>query len=126
MIRARDDRIQTVAHEPDYITGRPASSGSGEDWPAKAAATVEQYVGKVREKTTGPALVASRYAVYALALALIAFVLLIVLLVLMVRGLVVATGYLPFVTPGETWAAYYLLGGIFVVAGAVLWRKKEA
>ena len=96
-----------------------------DDWPSKASATVVHYVGTVRDRTTGPALVASRYAVYALAMALIALVLLVLLLLLMVRLLVSATGELSFVDEGETWLAYYILGAIFVLGGALLWRKKE-
>ncbi len=95
------------------------------DWPTKASETVVDYVGKVRDKTTGPALVASRYAVYALALALIAFVLLILILIALVRLLVTATNQLAFIDDGETWLAYYILGGIFLLAGMLLWRKKE-
>jgi hypothetical protein len=96
-----------------------------DDWPARASATVVQYVGTVREKTTGPALVASRYAVYAVAMALIACVLLVLLLVLLVRLLVTATALFPFVENGEAWMAYYILGFIFLLGGAILWRKKE-
>lgn len=84
-----------------------------------------QYVGTVRDKTTGPALVASRMLVYVLAMALIAMVLAVLLLVLFVRLLVSLTSLLPFVESGETWLAYYILGGIFILIGAVLWRKKE-
>ena len=99
---------------------------ASEDWPAKASATIVQYVGTVRDKTTGPALVASRYAVYALAMALIAMVLAVLLLVLLVRLLVTATALLPFVEEGQTWLAYYILAFLFVVAGSLLWRKKES
>jgi len=95
------------------------------DWATKASDTVVNYVGVVRDKTTGPALVASRYVVYAIAMALMAFVLLILMAVVLVRLLVTATGYLTFVEAGETWLAYYILGGIFLLAGTVLWRKKE-
>lgn len=112
-------------HIDGPFPGGPPSDG-GDDWPAKAAATVVHYVGTVREKTTGPALVASRYAVYALAMALIALVLAVLLLLLLVRVLVAATNELPFVDDGETWLAYYILGAIFVLVGAVLWRKKES
>ena len=97
-----------------------------DDWPAKASATIVQYVGTVRDKTTGPALSASRLAVYALAMALIAVIVAILALVLLVRVLVVATGYLPFVEAGETWLAYFILGALFMLPGLYLWRKKEA
>ena len=100
-------------------------SGNEDDWPARVTATVTQYVGTVRDKTTGPALTASRTVVYALAMALIAFVLLILLLVLMVRILVSVTAYVPGVEAGEAWLAYFILGAVFVLAGLLLWRKKE-
>jgi len=66
---------EQIAEQIPTATPAPA-----EDWPAKASSTVVQYVGVVRDKTTGPALVASRNAVYLLAIALIAVVFLILLL----------------------------------------------
>lgn len=101
------------------------SQDDAEDWPARASATIVQYVGTVRDKTTGPALVASRYAVYFLAIGLIATALLILLLVLLVRLLVAATALLPFIESGEVWLAYYILAALFVLLGAWMWRKKE-
>lgn len=96
-----------------------------DDWPARASATVVQYVGTVRDKTTGPALAASRNIVYAVAAALIGVVIAIVGLVLLVRSLVAATAYFPFVEEGETWLAYLSVGAIFLIGGLLLWRKKE-
>lgn len=97
----------------------------GDDWPARVTATVVQYVGTVRDKTTGPALVASRVAVYSLAMALIGLIALFVLLILLVRVLVAGTAYVPGVEPGEPWLAYLVLGALFLGGGLVLWRKKE-
>lgn len=116
-------RVQPVGSS--FVSVNDTTGQEDVDWATKASDTVVTYVGQVRDKTTGPALVASRYAVYALALALIAFVLLILMIVALVRLLVTATGYLAFVEPGETWLAYYILGGIFLLAGMILWRKKE-
>ena len=98
---------------------------NADDWPARASATVVQYVGTVRDKTTGPALTASRNVVYILAMALIGVVVAILALVLLVRVLVVVTGYVPGVEDGETWLAYLILGALFIIGGAILWRKKE-
>ena len=114
--------------DPDPLVSRTEEflGNNAEDWPAKASSTVVGYVGTVRDKTTGPALTASRNVVYLLAIGLIAFVMLIIALVLLVRVLVVATGYAPFVEPGETWLAYLILGGLFLLVGMFLWRKKEA
>lgn len=111
----------------DPLLGRPDPAASdGDDWPARASATVVQYVGTVRDKTTGPALVASRTVVYLLAMALIGVVVAILGLVLAIRVLVSATAYVPSVDEGETWLAYFILGAIFVLGGAFLWRKKES
>ncbi|MDH3682581.1 MAG: phage holin family protein [Acidimicrobiia bacterium] len=96
-----------------------------EDWPARASATVVQYVGTVRDKTTGPALEASRNVVYAVAMGLIAFVVAILTLVLLFRMLVAATAYLPSVEEGESWLAFLIVGALFLIGGLVLWRKKE-
>lgn len=101
-------------------------NGAEEDWPARASATIVEYVGTVRDKTTGPALAASRNVVYFVAIGLIALIVLIVLLVLLVRVLVSVTAYAPFVEAGETWLAYMILGGLFIIGGMLLWWKKEA
>ncbi|MCP3989853.1 MAG: hypothetical protein GY724_12315 [Actinomycetia bacterium] len=101
------------------------STGENDDWPARASATIVEYVGTVRDKTTGPALAASRNLVYLLAIGLISIVAAILALILTVRLVVVATGYIPGVDPGETWPAYLILGASFVLPGSWLWRKKE-
>lgn len=110
----------SLTSSPDQLVDR-----ASDDWPSKAAATIVQYVGTVRDKTTGPALSASRVAVYALAMGLIGLVLALLALILVVRVLVVATGYVPGVESGETWLAYYILGALFLLPGLFLWRKKE-
>lgn len=97
-----------------------------DDWPARASATVVQYVGTVRDKTTGPAMVASRNVVYFAAMGFIAVVAAILFLLLAVRILVSVTAYAPFVEAGESWLAYLILGFIFLVAGMIMWRRKEA
>lgn len=107
------------------VNAEPVLETPNDDWPARASATVVQYVGTVREKTTGPALTASRNVVYITAMALIGLTVAVLGLVLLVRILVVATSYLPSVDEGEAWAAYFILGALFLIAGAVLWRMKE-
>ena len=111
-----------LLHPTDHRSDGPSD---GDDWPARASATIVQYVGTVRDKTTGPALSASRNIVYILAMALIGVIVAILALVLLVRFLVTVTAYVPGVAEGETWLAYFVLGGIFLLIGAWLWRKKE-
>ncbi len=118
----RDQICLGVMSELDSIGS--TDSTAEKDWPAKTSEMVVHYVGSVREKTTGPALVASRYAVYFLAIGLIASVLLILALILLLRVLVLATGYLPFIDAGEPWLAYVILGVIFTLVGGLLWKKR--
>ncbi|MFV0526511.1 MAG: LPXTG cell wall anchor domain-containing protein [Acidimicrobiales bacterium] len=100
-------------------------SGATPDWPARATATVVQYVDTVRSRTTGPALRVSRRVVYFTAIGLIAVVALPMIMILLVRLAVAATAYVPSVDEGESWLAYMILGVLFLMAGLLLWRKKE-
>ncbi len=100
--------------EPDGHIPIPILEG---DWPAQAATSIEQLVTTVRDRTTVPALTAARAIVYTLVgvpLLVAAFVLLVISLVRLVNN------YLP----GGVWAAYLLLGGIFVIGGLILWAQR--
>lgn len=111
---------------PPDLSGTGAGTDPGtDDWPAKATATITQYVGTVRDKTTGPVLDISRNAVYYLVMGLVGLVLAILALVLLVRVLVSATAELAFVNDGETWLAYFIIGALFILIGSWLWGKKE-
>lgn len=104
----------------------PSSSISEEDWAGKASATAVGYVDTVRDATTGKAIVASRKAVYYIAIGLIAVVVLILFLILLVRALVILTSLFPFMDAGEVWLTYMFLGAVFMGAGMFAWRKKGA
>ncbi|MDH4144797.1 MAG: phage holin family protein [Acidimicrobiia bacterium] len=99
-------------------SGFLANLVSGE-WPTQAADTVERVVGQVRTKTTGPLIVASRAVVYGIVAAVLGIVAVILALVALVRLLDV-------VLPAEVWLPYLILGGIFVLVGMVLWRKRRS
>ena len=95
------------------------------DWPAQAADTIEQVVGTVRDKTTGPAITVARAVVYGTFAVLVGTTCLLLLVVGSVRLL---DSYLPDAVFGEDhmWAAYLILGLVFVIAGAVLWRQRRS
>lgn len=97
---------------------------ASDDWSARATSTIVGYVDTIRGATTGKALVASRLAVYGVAAALVGVVMLILLLILMVRFLVVVTGYWEYVGDGGVWLAYWILGALFLAAGAWIWRLR--
>jgi len=105
-------------------TGR-ALAAPQQDWPTPAADTIERVVGTVREKTTGPAITASRAVVYGLFAGIVGVAALVIATIAFIRVLDV---YLPDAIFGEThtWAAYLLVGGAFTIGGAFAWSKRTA
>jgi hypothetical protein len=94
-----------------------------DDWPTQAADTIERVVGQVRDKTTGPALTASRAVVYGLFAGIVGVAAVIVLAIGAVRAI---DAYLPDAVFGEThtWAAHLVVGLVFTLAGLLLWSRR--
>jgi hypothetical protein len=92
-------------------------AGTGGDWAAQTADTIERVVGSVRSKTADPIERIARVLVYGLVVAIVGIAALVLLAVLLVRALDVAI-------PGEVWPAHLVVGGIFTLAGLFLWRKR--
>src|SRR5215475_15519634 len=79
------------------------------DWPAQLADTIENVVGSIRDKTTGPALTVARGVIYGTFAAIVGIAAVVLLVVASVRFLNV---YLPDSVFGEThmWAAHMIVG----------------
>ena len=92
-----------------------ATSG---DWAAQTADTIERVVGSVRGKTSEPIERIARVVVYGVVAAFLGIAALVLLAIVIVRALDVAI-------PGEVWPAHLITGGIFTLAGALLWRKRR-
>jgi hypothetical protein len=93
-------------------------AGTGGDWGAQTADTIERVVGSVRGKTADPIEKVARVLVYGLVAGILGVAALVLLAVLLVRAIDVAI-------PGEVWPAHLIVGGIFTLAGAFLWRKRS-
>jgi uncharacterized integral membrane protein len=95
------------------------------DWAAQAADTIEGAVGSVRDRTTGPALTVARGVVYGTFAVIVGTVCLVLFVILAIRALDVA---LPDAVFGEDhiWAAYLILGLLFVITGALLWARRHS
>ncbi len=85
-------------------------------WPAQAADTIVETIGKVRDKTTKPALTAARVVVYGLLGAIVGTVALILLLVLVVR---VYDNY----SPIGVWLLYAILAALMISGGLILLKR---
>ena len=108
------------APPPTSDAPRDVAQGDGllqGDWPVRAADAIERLVDQVRAKTTGPAIIASRWVVYGLVLAFLGIFALVLLVVGLVRGLDVAI-------PGDVWIVYAILGVVCLLGGLLLWRKR--
>jgi hypothetical protein len=94
------------------------------DWPAQAADAIVEQVGKVRDRTTGPAIKISGYVVFGAFAALLGTVAFVLFLVGAFRAL---DAYLPDAVFGEehTWAAHSILGAILVLGGLLTSRKMK-
>ncbi|MFN8017374.1 MAG: hypothetical protein U0P45_04540 [Acidimicrobiales bacterium] len=85
------------------------------EWPAQAADTIVETIGKVRDRTTKPAIIAARSLVYGLSGAIMALVSVIILLV----GITHAwSNYLP------VWILYAIYTVLFTGGG--LWCLSKA
>ena len=96
----------------------PAASSTDErDWPARATETIVEQVQKIRDKTTGPALTAAHWAVYAAFAVSLGTVALLIFLIMAFR-------FLDIWIPEEVWAAYTALGSVLLLIGLALYRVK--
>jgi hypothetical protein len=99
----------------------PTSPPPARDWTVDAVDRIEAVVEVVRDKTTVPITKVARVLVYGL----VAGVLAAVAVILLVIGLFRLHVYLPFDQEGQrVYAAYLVVGAIFVVAGMFLWRRR--
>ena len=90
-----------------------------DDWPARAADTIERVVTTVRDRTTRPILIAGRGLVYGIIAAVLGVAALVLLAITLIRILTIATG--------EVWIADMIVGGVFSLAGTLLLiRRKPA
>lgn len=98
---------------------RPVAPVVPDDWPAQAADRIEDLVGTVRDKTTGPVMSAARWVVYGLLAAIVGVA---ALLLGIIAGLRLIDSYLPDAVFGEQhmWASYLVLGLPLTLIGLIL------
>lgn len=103
--------------ETGPIPGLPA------DWPQQATERVVGLVDNVRTKTSGPAIKISRAVVYGLVAAILALIALPLFLIGATRGVIeIFDNFLSY--DKAVWTTYYVIGGLLLAGGALLWRKR--
>jgi|GEM_PF-470555 len=108
-----------LAIEDSLRTTGSSGAITGGDWPAKATDTIVDAIGAVRDKTTGPITTAARAVVFGVFLVMIAITVLVLVLIGVVR---LADEALP----SGVWLAYLGLGAAFLLAGALVFRRRRA
>ena len=102
------------------IPVEPAPSGvfTGGDWPAQATEAIVNVVDSVRDRTTGPITTIARGLVYGVFAAVLAIVVGVMAIIAVIRLLDEAL-------PSGVWLPYLILGLVFVLAGALVFRKRN-
>jgi hypothetical protein len=88
------------------------------DWTSDAADFIERSVATLRDRTVEPAHTAVRVVVFGILGALIAIPALVLAFVGLFRVIVI-------IEQGYVWAAWLTMGGIFLLAGAFCWSKRN-
>jgi hypothetical protein len=93
------------------------------DWPVQAADAVVKGVDTLRDKTTGPVQKAARALVYGLLAAVLGTMVAILVLIGFVRLIDSIVGL--FMDEPRIWVTYLIVGVIFTVAGALVFRRRR-
>ena len=87
------------------------------EWTSQAADTIEKTVVAIRDRTVEPATKAANYVVYGVFAGCCVLCAILLLTIVTFRVLTYAM---------PVWAAWMLLGGIFVIAGLFCWTRRTA
>jgi hypothetical protein len=101
----------------------PGNPFTDPNWAPDLADTIDRYVGKVRTAVTDRAVVAVRAVVFGIVIAIAAPVTFALLLILSTRFLqrliAIGTDH-----DSSVWISYVVLGGLMVLGGALMMRKR--
>jgi hypothetical protein len=85
------------------------------EWTTQAADTIEKTVEAIRDRTVGPATRGANYVIYGVFAACCVLTALLLFTIVLFRALTYAM---------PVWAAWMLLGGIFVLGGLFCWTRR--
>ena len=101
----------------------PGNPLTDPNWAKDLADTIDRYVGKVRATVTDRAVVAVRAVVFGIVILIAAPVTLTLLLILgtklIERLVAIATDH-----DSSIWASYMIIGGLLVIGGSLMMRKR--
>jgi len=100
---------------------RPPAAGGiiPAEWPGQAADAIVDTIGKVRDRTTKPAIVAARGIVYGILAGVMGLVTMILLITALVRLWDVYV-------PGQVWIIYAIVAIVATIAGTIMLKRASA
>ena len=110
--------VAATPAEASTIPGVSEQQQPNGDWAAQLVDQLEGFVQSVSSKTTQPLRTVVRAIVYSVFMVGLAVAILLLFTIGAVRGLTNLVG-------GRAWLAHTILGGIFVLVGMLLWRKRR-
>ena len=93
-----------------------ARAGASDDWAVQTADTIDRLVESVRSNTSDRLVSVTRLVVFGLLAAILGTIALVLFAILVVR---ILNSYIP----GGVWVVYLVLGGLFTLAGLLLWQQ---
>jgi len=104
------------------VAGNPLSDP---EFPKKTVDFIDRVVGAVRDRTTKPVVAVTRGIVFGSIVAVVAVSLVVVALIALVRG--TQEIFELFLSERRAvWASYFVVGGSFILVGALLMRARHS
>lgn len=104
------------------MAGNPISDSQ---FPKKTVDVIDRIVGAVRDRTTKPVVVLTRGIVFGSIVAVVAVSLVVLALIAIMRG--TQELFELFLSERRAvWASYFVVGGSFILGGAVLMRARHS
>jgi hypothetical protein len=100
---------------PPNLSGGTRNSS---DWPSQAADTIVNVVETVRDRTTGPIMVVARALVFGVFIGTIGTAVIVLAIIGVIR-------LLDEILPSSVWLPYLVLGLVFVLAGVLIFRRRN-
>lgn len=103
----------------------PGNPLTDPNWAPDLADQITEFIGKVRDQTTNKGILAARAIVFGLLAAFLGMTLLVLVLITLTRGLQALLDL------GVSWSravylSYFIIGGIFTLAGLFLMAKRTS
>jgi hypothetical protein len=123
---APPSRPEPAAPEPVAAVqpGAPIPPEPSSDWPKQATDAIVDLVDQVRDRTTGTVLTIARAIVFGVIVAVLAGIIFVLALIGSVR--LVNEALMNAFPWADVWLTYLLFGVVFLAAGTVVFRRRQA